>query len=174
MCSNMVILVLLVLLPWVSSEVSKMPRPTVHQMKHLNVDEITPTPSSGQYRDCVEFIRGEQWSCWENAESTLNVAMENFLAPKSTYTADDCCAIWYSERCTEIKRRTYEPCQERSVLQYFNQRHTYFVDRGCGPYQANQTLGYMCRSQSQVPGNAAILRVLSLIILYLKYISNPF
>src|SRR5699024_8618638 len=100
---------------------------TVHQVDHLNIDAITPTPSSTAFQNCLHYIRGAQWTCWQDAENVYGIPMEEYLV-RTELTGRQCCAFWFAEQCIAVKRATYEDCTKEEVVRYWARVHQYFGD----------------------------------------------
>ncbi len=132
------------------------PAPTVPQITSFNIDEAVPTPSTPQFQQCINFLRGSEWTCYQAAEDTYGVKMERFLTDRQFNSPAECCALWYSDRCIQVKRSTYESCSDPKVLEYFDLVHQYYVEH-CGSNWQNDTMAATCGAALRHTLNSSFL-----------------
>lgn len=153
-----------------SSLTTSYPHPTVPQITSLNIDKAVPTPSSALFAQCINFIRGSQWMCYEAADSTYGVTMESFLTDNK-FSQVECCALNFAERCLEVKRNTYESCSDGQVLDYFARVHQYYVDH-CGSYWENGTMVAKCAALQHMLGSLLLVIFLLIPIGFCNFLFN--
>lgn len=131
-------------------------RVTVHQVTQdeININDHIVSPGKTEsFQQCMSYLVGTKWVCAFDAGQHYLVEMEQFLTLRAmSQEPEDCCAIWYTEQCVAVKRDTYEACQVKEVLEYFQKVHDTYVGYGCGFYYGNGTLSQMCNNFSAGTG----------------------
>lgn len=109
--------------------------------ERIVVDDI-PKPNTVNFNSCYNHLEATRWICWDKSARTFNTDFERMLQNWPQARAE-CCAIWNSEDCIQLKAAQYPRCNSFEVIDYYKRVHDKFISNGCGRFSPDR---YDCNS----------------------------